>query len=115
MECTNGSSSKGISGLNIGYFLYVDGQHLGYDGMIDEDPSMATMKFKTAIIEYQGNDDWVEAAILERRDPGDGGAARALWRYDVGIFKKTNSDPQLKKGSDHLSGNIHRLLLEKSP
>ena len=84
---------KGFQVSDIGYFLYVDGQHLGYNGMIDEDPSMATMKFKTAIIEYQGDDNWVEAAIfrakeiLEMEKPPE-----HFWRCDVGRFlKETNS------------------------
>ena len=83
---------KGFQVSDIGYFLYVDGQHLGYDGMIDEDPTTATMKFKTAIIEYQGDDDWVEAAIfrakeiLEMEEPPE-----HFWRCDVGrVLKETN-------------------------
>ena len=60
---------KGFQVSDIGYFLYVDGQHLGYNGMIDSsDPSMATMKFKTAIIEYEGNDGWVENAIRRAKE-----------------------------------------------
>ena len=59
---------KGFEVSKIGYFLYVDGQHNGIDGMIDqEDPAVAWMKFDTAIIPYEGDDSWVEAALMEIR------------------------------------------------
>ena len=54
---------KGYGVSDIGYFVYVDGQHAGLDGMIDEDPSQATMHFKTSILEYEGDASWVEEAL----------------------------------------------------
>lgn len=50
---------------DIGYFVYVDGQHWGIDGMLDENPSTATMRFSATLLTYQGNDGWVESALRE--------------------------------------------------
>ncbi len=55
---------KGFTVSDIGYFVYVDGQHVGIDGMLDEENTdTAWMKFNVAVIPYAGNDDWVEDAI----------------------------------------------------
>lgn len=55
---------KGYNVSNTGYFLYVDGQHLDQDGMIDsKDTRKAYMAFNTSIIEYIGNDHWVEPTL----------------------------------------------------
>jgi len=48
---------------DIGYFVYVDGQHWGINGMLDENPFTATMKFSATLLTYQGNDAWVEDAL----------------------------------------------------
>ena len=48
---------------DTGYFLYVDGQHWGIEGMLDEDPTTATMKFSATLLPYEGNDSWVEGAL----------------------------------------------------
>ena len=47
----------GFEVSNTGYFLYVDGQHIGETGMLDnEDPSQAWMRFNVALIPYEGDD-----------------------------------------------------------
>ena len=57
---------KGFEVSNTGYFLYVDGQHHGIDGMIDKnDPATAWMKFNTAIIPYEGDDSWIEPTLMK--------------------------------------------------
>ena len=59
---------KGYRVSNTGYFLYVDGQHNGIDGMIDKNnPATAWMKFNTAIIPYEGSDLWVDDALIDIR------------------------------------------------
>ena len=59
---------KGFNVSDRGYFLYVDGQHLGQVGMIDNDePERGYMQFKTSIISYDGNDNWVEDALINIR------------------------------------------------
>ena len=49
----------------IGYFIYVDGLHVGINGMIDIDPSMATMKFSTSVLPYESNTDWIEPTLFK--------------------------------------------------
>ncbi|MGA1201534.1 MAG: hypothetical protein ACO4BJ_00970 [Planctomycetota bacterium] len=57
---------KGFAVSDTGYFVYVDGQHIGIDGMIDPaDPSRAVMEFQAAILPYHGDDGWVESALFE--------------------------------------------------
>jgi len=57
---------KGFEVSEIGYFLYVDGLHIGYNGMIDsKDTTKALMHFDTSILEYRGSDHWVEQALLD--------------------------------------------------
>jgi hypothetical protein len=51
---------------NTGYFLYVNGlkDRVFYDQL--EDGSIdGVMRFKTTMIAYEGNDDWVESAVDE--------------------------------------------------
>ena len=48
---------------DIGYFIYVDGLHVGINGMIDDDPSMATMKFATSVLPYESNTGWIEPTL----------------------------------------------------
>jgi hypothetical protein len=60
---------KGFTVSNIGYFVYVDGLHAGIEGMLDADnPATAWMKFQTAVIPYEGNDDWVEKALFKAKE-----------------------------------------------
>ena len=55
---------KGFKVSNVGFFLYVDGQHLEKSGMIDSsNPLKSYMEFNNAIIPYNGNDDWVEGVL----------------------------------------------------
>ena len=60
---------KGYEVSNTGYFVYVDGQHLGINGMIDKvEPSEAWMLFNTSLLEYSGDDSWVEPALFEIKE-----------------------------------------------
>ena len=57
---------KGFEVSNVGYFVYVDGQHASQTGMIDSaDPTKAVMEFNTAIIPYRGDDSWVEKVLTQ--------------------------------------------------
>ena len=59
---------KGFAVSDIGYFVYVDGQHIGKKGMIDEsNPNKAYMEFNTAVIPYEADDSWVEKALTEAK------------------------------------------------
>jgi len=59
----------GYPASKTGYFLYVDGLHVGYDRMIDDDnPELATMKFQTTWLEYETDTSWVEPALMEIKD-----------------------------------------------
>ncbi len=61
--------AKGFEVSNTGYFVYVDGQHLDRNGMIDRmEPSEAWMLFNTSLLEYEGDDSWVEPALYEIRE-----------------------------------------------
>ena len=56
---------KGFEVSDIGYFLYVDGLHANYGGMIDlTDTKKAVMHFSTSILPYAGSDNWVEDALM---------------------------------------------------
>lgn len=60
---------KGYQVSDIGYFLYVDGQHVGETGMLDDqDTSQAWMRFKAAVIPFTGDDSWVEAALFKAKE-----------------------------------------------
>ena len=49
--------------------MYVDGQHVGINGMIDKvEPGEAWMLFNTSLLEYTGDDSWVEPALFEIKD-----------------------------------------------
>ena len=54
---------KGFPVNDIGYFVYVDGQHYGVDGMLDEEENQATMEFKATLLTYRGDDSWVDDAL----------------------------------------------------
>ncbi|MGI9344869.1 MAG: hypothetical protein ACR2PW_01220 [Gammaproteobacteria bacterium] len=63
---------KGFDVSDIGYFVYVDGQHLGQQGMIsDSEPSVSWMKFNNSILPYQGKGGWVEPALHKIRETLD--------------------------------------------
>ena len=60
---------KGYQVSDIGYFVYVDGQHNGESGMIDvNDPTQAWMRFNVAVIPYEGNDGWVETVLVRVKE-----------------------------------------------
>jgi len=57
---------KGFNVSNTGYFVYVDAQHKNINGMlVDEDPSIAWMKFNASIIPYEANPSWVEPMLIK--------------------------------------------------
>ena len=57
---------KGFDVSNTGYFVYVDAQHKGIEGMlIDEDPFKAWMLFTASIIAYEADPSWVEPTLIE--------------------------------------------------
>ena len=56
---------KGCLVSPVGYFVYVDGLHVGIEGMLNSDPSSATMSFQTSLLNYSGDTDWVEG-VLEK-------------------------------------------------
>ena len=59
---------KGFEVSDIGYFVYVDGQHIGKQGMIDAtDPKKAYMEFNAAVIPYHADDSWVEKALIDAK------------------------------------------------
>ena len=60
---------KGFNVSNTGYFVYVDGQHSGLNGMIDRlAPIDAWMLFRTSLLPYRGNDSWVEPTLFEIKE-----------------------------------------------
>tara|TARA_B100001123_G_C15081755_1_gene935948 strand:- start:19 stop:843 length:825 start_codon:yes stop_codon:yes gene_type:complete len=59
---------KGFEVDDLGYFLYVDGQHKDIEGMIEQDTSKAKMIFNTSLLTYEGDDSWVEEALFEIKD-----------------------------------------------
>jgi len=79
---------KGFEVSDIAYFVYVDGQHIGINGMLGGSPPFdALMTFKTAIIEYVGSDSWVERALFEAKDILQRGTCPAhREKCDVGRF-----------------------------
>lgn len=60
--------SLGYNVSRIGYFVYVDGQHVGESGMLDNaNPNQAWMRFNVAVIPYEGDDSWVHDALRRAR------------------------------------------------
>jgi len=60
---------KGFDVSSTGYFVYVDAQHKGINGMlIDEDPKIAWMKFNAIILPYEADTSWVEPTLFEIKD-----------------------------------------------
>jgi hypothetical protein len=53
---------------NIGYFVYVNGDQHFSDGMLLDNSDNANMRFDVQLIEYEGNDSWVEDKILQIKD-----------------------------------------------
>ena len=60
--------AKGYEVDNVGYFVYVDGQHKDIKGMIDDDTNKATMLFNTSLLTYEGDDSWVEQALCDAKE-----------------------------------------------
>ena len=50
---------------DTGYFVYVNGDQHFPDGMLEQDKDEARMNFAVQLIEYEGNDSWVEDIIFE--------------------------------------------------
>jgi len=55
----------GFQVSDTAYFVYVDGQHWGIKGMLDDEPATAHMKFSVSLLPYEGGDGWVEEALRE--------------------------------------------------
>ena len=55
----------GFAVSDVGYFIYVDGLHVGIDGMIDSNTDTATMTFATSILTYRSSTDWIEPALVD--------------------------------------------------
>ena len=54
----------GFDVSDTGFFVYVDGQHVGESGMLSgEDPWQAWMRFNVSVITYEADDSWVEGAL----------------------------------------------------
>ena len=59
---------RGYAVSNTGYFVYVDGQHSEEPGMLDQaDPTQGWMRFAVAVIPYEGDDRWVEGALIDAK------------------------------------------------
>ncbi len=54
----------GFQVSNTGYFVYVAADQHSPNGMLLDDGDGATMTFKTAILEYEGSDAWIEPALV---------------------------------------------------
>lgn len=55
---------KGFKVSSVGFFVYVDGQHRGIDGMIDQnEPGVAWMKFDVSLLQYVGDSSWVSSCL----------------------------------------------------
>jgi hypothetical protein len=60
---------KGFDVSSTGYFVYVDAQHSGIDGMLkDENPEKALMSFNATILPYEADTSWVEPTLVEIKD-----------------------------------------------
>ena len=59
---------KGFDVSDIGYFVYVNGDQHFRDGMLNDDQDSAAMHFNVQLIEYSGDDSWVEDVILALKD-----------------------------------------------
>lgn len=59
---------KGFKVSDVGYFVYVNGDQHFPEGMLLGKDDQAVMNFEIQLIEYQGNDDWVEEAIMKLKD-----------------------------------------------
>ena len=53
---------------NTAYFVYVNGDQHFESGMLDDNGEQATMKFVVQLIEYEGDDSWVENTILDIKE-----------------------------------------------
>jgi hypothetical protein len=59
------------NGFNVSdtvYFVYVNGDQHFQDGMLKNQADNAIMRFDIQLIEYQGNDSWIEQTIFEIKD-----------------------------------------------
>jgi hypothetical protein len=63
---------KGFDVSDTGYFVYVDGLHVGIRGMLEENPRYATMRFGTSLLTYVGDDSWVEGNLVGAKNVLEG-------------------------------------------
>ena len=60
---------KGFDVSDVGYFVYVDAQHKGRNGMLSQErPDRANMEFAATIIPYKADPSWVEPTLVEIKD-----------------------------------------------
>lgn len=60
---------KGFEVSDTSFFLYVDAQHKGVDGMLLPDvPAKALLEFEASIIPYSADTSWVEPTLFEIRE-----------------------------------------------
>jgi hypothetical protein len=59
---------NGFSVSDVGYFLFVNGDQHFVDGMLEKDRDKANMSFEVQLIEYKGDDSWVERKIMDLKD-----------------------------------------------
>jgi hypothetical protein len=56
---------NGFNVSDVAYFVYVNGDQHFEDGMLKNQSDNAVMRFDVELIEYQGNDAWVEKTIID--------------------------------------------------
>jgi hypothetical protein len=101
---------KGFTVSNIGYFVYVDGQHVGETGMLDQnDPATGWMRFNTAVIPYEGNDDWVEDALTGAKKLCLNPPARFTQRIVRMAGFLSKSDRLLETSAAKISDNVSSI------
>ena len=80
---------KGFAVSDTAYFVYVDGLHIGYKGMIDDDTSLATMKFETTLLSYLTDTSWIEPALIKIKDLlSTPKCPEHSWHCEYGIYLK---------------------------
>ena len=100
---------RGFTVSDIGYFVYVDGQHVGIDGMLDQnDPATAWMRFQTAVIPFVGDDSWVEDAIYRAKEvlqmtecpPHSKGCEHGAFLEQVNVVLENQSEVSVADNSE---------------
>ena len=80
---------KGFDVSDTAYFVYVDGLHVGFDGMIDDDTSLATMKFERTLLSYVTDISWIEPTLFKIKNLlTDSKCPQHSWDCEHGIYLK---------------------------